>query len=37
MIFDPEGKLVGLQPGMLSPAAIEKFITSKTSAKPKAG
>ena len=30
MIFDPEGKLVALQPGIISVAAIEKFILSKS-------
>ena len=30
MIFDPEGKLVALQPGIISVAAIEKFVRSRS-------
>ena len=30
MIFNPEGKLVALQPGIISVAAIEKFVSSKS-------
>ena len=30
MIFDPDGKLVGLQPGQLSAKAMERFINSRT-------
>ena len=31
MIFDPKGKLVALQPGILPVKSLEKFIKSKTS------
>ena len=30
MIFDPQGKLVALQPGIISVTAIEKFVLSKS-------
>lgn len=30
LIFDPEGKLVAAQPGIIPVASIEKFIASKT-------
>lgn len=30
MIFDPEGQLVALQPGIITTAKIENFINSKT-------